>query len=76
VNGGTFLAGSSISPGGFVSIFGTDLAATGPQGVGARSIPLPTILSNVSVTINGEAAPIYFVLAFQVKVWIRPSLPL
>jgi uncharacterized protein (TIGR03437 family) len=68
VNGGTSLAGSSISPGGFVSIFGTDLAATGPLGEGALHIPLPTNLSGVSVTINGEAVPIYFVSAFQVKV--------
>lgn len=51
-----------------MSIFGTNLANTSPQGEIAPSIPLPTSLSNVSVTVNGEVAPIYFVSPLQVNI--------
>lgn len=56
VNSASFLPG--ISPGGLVTIFGHNL--TDVSGiVVAGTNPLPTVLSNVSVSINGIFAPIY-----------------
>lgn len=56
VNSASFLLG--VSPGGLATIFGhnlTDISGT----VIAGTNPLPTSLSDVSVTVNGIYAPIY-----------------
>src|SRR5262245_21291526 len=56
LNGASFdKTGQPIPPGALVSIFGTDLAAASAS---ADSVPLSTSLSNVSVTVNGVAAPL------------------
>jgi hypothetical protein len=65
VNRGSFASGQPIGPGGFVSLFGTNLSS---QTVAAAAILLPTTLNQVSVTINGEAAPLYFVSSGQSSV--------
>jgi uncharacterized protein (TIGR03437 family) len=55
--------GQSISPGEFVSIFGAGLAAQQMAAVP----PYPLTLGGVAVTVNGAAAPVYFVSAGQVN---------
>src|SRR5260370_1368782 len=56
VNAASFLPG--VSPGGLATAFGTNLTdVTGV--VQANSNPFPTILANVSVTVNGVYAPIF-----------------
>lgn len=57
VNGASFAPGP-VAPGSIASIFGSNLA--GSLAV-ASTIPLSVALAGVSVTINGEAAPLYFV---------------
>ncbi len=65
VNGASFAPpGNPIAPGQFVSLFGTGL---GPAQAAIASAPFPTALSGVSVTIQGRAAPIYFVSATQLS---------
>jgi len=44
-----------VTPGSLISIFGSNLAATTAT---ADSIPLSTVLGNVSVTVNGVSAPL------------------
>jgi uncharacterized protein (TIGR03437 family) len=64
-----FTAG--ISPGELLTIYGTNLAdAT----VIAPGIPFPTTLGNVQVTINGTAAPIYYVASNQISVIVPYEL--
>lgn len=50
-------AGNPVSPGEFVALFGTGLAA----GNQTAKPPYPTTLNNVTVTVNGTQAPIYSV---------------
>ena len=57
-----FTAG--ISPGEFVTIYGSDLA---PGAQTASSIPFPANLNGVTVNINGLAAPIYYVSPTQIS---------
>jgi uncharacterized protein (TIGR03437 family) len=51
-----FTAG--IAPGELLTLYGTNLA---DSAVVASSIPFPITLGNVQVTINGVAAPLYYV---------------
>jgi len=59
-------AGFSLppAPGGIFSIFGNNLAGALEQ---AAAIPLPTQLGGVTVTVNGAAAPLYFVSPGQIN---------
>lgn len=66
-NGPDFAAGfpiQTISPGGIATITGVGIAPSVQGLVAATDIvgPLPTSLAGVSVTFNGTAAPIYYVL--------------
>jgi uncharacterized protein (TIGR03437 family) len=56
LNSASFDTTMPVAPGSLVSIFGTNLASTTAT---ADSVPLSTVLGNVSVTINGVAAPIH-----------------
>ncbi|MGH7751186.1 MAG: hypothetical protein ACREN5_00080, partial [Gemmatimonadales bacterium] len=68
VNGASFSpAPNPISPGLIASLFGTNLA---PRVGQASSVPLPTTLEGVSVTVNGVAAPLFFVSANQVNIQV------
>ncbi|HEY3823652.1 MAG TPA: IPT/TIG domain-containing protein, partial [Bryobacteraceae bacterium] len=58
-----FTAG--ISNGEFITIFGTNLA---PSTAVASTIPFPKTLAGVQVTINQQAAPIYYVDSGQIIV--------
>jgi uncharacterized protein (TIGR03437 family) len=50
--------GDSIASGQFISIYGSGLAA---QTVTATTLPFPKSLGQVSVSINGTQAPVYYV---------------
>ena len=58
-----FTAG--VSNGEFITLYGSNLAQ---NTVVAKALPFPTSLGNVQVSINGYAAPIYFVSSTQVSV--------
>ena len=59
--------GTVVSPGEIVSVFGTALAVT-PASAGAP--PLPVKLSDVSVSVNGVAAPLLYVSPVQINAQI------
>ena len=62
----------AFAPGGVVSVFGTELApATGI----AQTVPLPTILAGTWATVDGIAAPLYFVSAGQMNIQIPYEVP-
>ena len=56
-------AGNPISPGEFITLFGSGLAKT----TGTASPPYPPAFNNVTVLINGKAAPIYYVSGTQIN---------
>ncbi|MDA1315862.1 MAG: hypothetical protein O2968_21270 [Acidobacteria bacterium] len=53
----------AIAPGSIISLFGEFGAAVSQ----ARQIPLPTELNDLSVTVNGVAAPLFFVSSGQIN---------
>jgi uncharacterized protein (TIGR03437 family) len=55
--------GAPISPGEFVTLFGSNLASATQQ----AGAPYPATLGGVSVTVNGTAAPIYLVSPTQIN---------
>jgi uncharacterized protein (TIGR03437 family) len=55
---------NSVAPNEFVSLFGSDLASSA---LGAPSLPLPTTLNNVQVSVNGTLAPLSFVSPGQIN---------
>lgn len=60
------LSSDTASPGGLISIFGTNLATT-TTGVGTGTSPLPTQLSGTSVKIGDIAAPLLLVSPSQIN---------
>jgi uncharacterized protein (TIGR03437 family) len=52
-----------IAPGELIALFGSGLASST---VSAPSLPLPTMLGNVQVTINGHPAPLVYVTPTQI----------
>ena len=69
MNGAGYQPG--ITPGAWLSIFGDNLASISrpwnPQ-TEITSGKLPTSLDGVSVTINGKAAPIYYISPNQINI--------
>jgi uncharacterized protein (TIGR03437 family) len=61
VNAASFA--SQVSPGALATVFGTNFAL---RNAGAKA-PLPLSLGGVSVSVNGQAAPILFVTPAQVN---------
>jgi uncharacterized protein (TIGR03437 family) len=59
--------GTVVAPGEIVSIFGTALAVTPAS---ASAPPLPVKLSDVSVSVNGVPAPLYYVSPVQINAQI------
>jgi hypothetical protein len=47
-----------VAPGGLVSLFGADLS---PVSQASRSHPLPTVLGESCLTVNGQPVPVLFV---------------
>jgi uncharacterized protein (TIGR03437 family) len=68
-NGASFL--QAFAPGMVMSVFGSQLA---PASAAAASVPLPTQLSNVTATVNGVAAPLYYVSPAQVNLQVPAQL--
>jgi uncharacterized protein (TIGR03437 family) len=64
-------AGFPISPGGFITLFGTGLAS---QPLTATSFPFPKTLDNVQVSVNGISAPIYSVTPTQISAVVPYSV--
>ncbi len=66
VNGASFApAVNPIAPGSIVSLFGSGLA---PLQRNAETLPLPVSLEDVSVTVNGVPAPLFFVSPGQLNI--------
>ncbi len=70
LNGASFALGYPVSPGGFVTLFGTGLS---PQTTNAKTFPFPLTLGNVSATVNGKGAPIYLVSPTQISLVVPYS---
>jgi uncharacterized protein (TIGR03437 family) len=58
---------NSVAPGEFVSLFGSGLCSVTE---GAHSLPLPTTLGNVQVSVNGVFAPISYVSPNQINILV------
>ena len=67
VNGVTYAAGQPVAPGSIASIFGSDLAASLAQ---ADSVPLSFSMADVSVSVNGMPAPLFFVSPGQINIQV------
>jgi uncharacterized protein (TIGR03437 family) len=67
VNAASFAQGQPVSAGSLVAIFGSSLASGTSA---AASVPLPTNLANVTVTVNGMNAPLDFVSGGQINAQI------
>jgi len=63
----------SIAPGSLISIFGSHLAGSVAQAGGA---PLPATLANTSVSINGVAAPLWYVGPGQINAQVPFETPI
>jgi len=63
VNAASYVA-SSTPPGSLFSVFGSGLATGATY---ATKVPLPTTLATTSVTVNGEAAPLFYADQYQVN---------
>jgi uncharacterized protein (TIGR03437 family) len=72
INGASFAKGQAVTPGSIVAIYGSGLAATTLAG---STVPLSTVIGDTSVTINGIAAPLYFVSEGQVNAQLPWNLP-
>ena len=59
-------AGNPISPGQFVTLYGTGLAKSNQT----AAPPYPSLLNGVSVSINNKPAPLYFVSPGQLNVLV------
>jgi uncharacterized protein (TIGR03437 family) len=69
-NGASFK--QAYAPGMILSVFGSQLA---PSAASAATVPLPTQLVGVSATVNGVAAPLYYVSPGQVNLQVPYETP-
>lgn len=53
-----------VPPGSIFALYGNELVSGSAQ---AAKVPLPTELLNTTVTVNGEAAPLFYVSAGQIN---------
>ena len=71
VHAATYAPDEVVAPGGLVSVFGTNFA----KGSNFASLPLPTLLGTVSVTIGGFNAPLLYAGGGQVNLQAPFELP-
>lgn len=71
VNGASFAPGP-VAPGSIVSVFGANMASSTAQ---ASGLPLPVSLGDVSVSINGIAAPLFYASPSQLNVQVPYEVP-
>jgi len=64
LNGASFQVGQPLTAGSWAAAFGTFPGVT--QTV-ANALPIPTTLGGVTVSINGVAAPVYFISPTQIN---------
>lgn len=69
VSAASYAAGA-VSPGEFVTLFGTGIGPATPAGMVVSSGYASTTVENVSVTIDGQAAPIIYLSANQITVQV------
>jgi uncharacterized protein (TIGR03437 family) len=62
----------AYAPGMIVSLFGLNLAGSTPS---AQGSPLPTQSAGATVTLNGIAAPLYYVSPTQINLQIPYAIP-
>ena len=72
VNGASFAAGADVAPGGIVSVFGTNLAASNGN---QATFPLPTNLGGITLTVGGINAPLFYAGTGQVNAQIPFEIP-
>ncbi len=63
---------TTVSPGSFVTIFGSNLASSTAQ---AGSLPLPISLGNASVLVGSSSIPIYYASPSQINAILPYTLP-
>jgi len=61
---------ASVSPGELITIFGTDIGPATPASMSISNGSVDTALSGVSVTVDGQAAPILYVSQNQISVQV------
>jgi uncharacterized protein (TIGR03437 family) len=73
---GAFGAFSSIAPGGWIEIFGTNISATSRSWGGAdfSGVNAPTSLDGISVSIGGQAAFVSYISATQVNAQVPSNV--
>ena len=69
-NGASFK--TAFAPGMILSVFGSQLA---PSTAAASTVPLPLSMAGVAVTVNGVAAPLYYVSSGQLNIQIPYDVP-
>ncbi|MEO8662240.1 MAG: hypothetical protein ABI693_27505 [Bryobacteraceae bacterium] len=72
LNGASFAIGGPLSPGSFVSIFGSSLAGST---LVAPAVPLPLTLAGASVQIGGLDAPVYYASDGLINAIVPYGLP-
>ncbi len=66
--------GGAIAPGMLMYVAGTGLSGSSQLQI-ASSVPLPYTLAGVSATVNGIAAPVYYVLPYQIVIQVPYETP-
>ena len=64
VNAASFAAGAPVAAGSIAVLFGANLAA---RAAAADGVPLPTLLGDARVSLNGIAAPLFYVSSGQIN---------
>jgi uncharacterized protein (TIGR03437 family) len=71
LNGASFALGYPVTPGGFVTLFGSGLAQTTAT---APRLPFTATLAGVTATVNGRPAPLYLVSPTQISLIVPYGL--
>jgi uncharacterized protein (TIGR03437 family) len=69
VSAASYAAGA-VSPGELVTLFGTGIGPAAPAGMIVAGGYASTVVENVSITIDGQSAPIIYVSANQITVQV------
>ena len=85
VNGASFLLNRALAPGSWASVCPVPTSTKpcqpgdpnqfGSQTAVSSQVPLPPVLSDISVLVNGQSAPVYFVAPRQINFLIPSSIP-
>jgi uncharacterized protein (TIGR03437 family) len=72
LNGASFVPQSPISPGSFITLFGSQLAQGSSS---AEKVPLPTTLAEATVLIAGRESPMIYASDGQVNAMVPYGIP-